>query len=138
MQSSNAGLCRPSARTVLILYLSFSACTSWRPDKLTPQAVVQKAPPSLRVTYRDSSMVTLNNPQLRGDTIVGRDPHKAQQRVPLDSVLLTETRHTNAGKSALLVLGVAAAVVAGAALAYVLGCPSDPSCSNMQPGSLPR
>ena len=122
VQSSNAGLCRPSVRTVLILYLSFSACTSWRPDTLTPQAVVQSHPQSLRVTRKNSSSVVVNNPQLQGDTIVGPDPQKAQQRVPLDSVLLTETRHGDAAKSVLAVLGVAVGLVAVAAVVLLISC----------------
>ena len=92
MQSSNTSLWRPSARTVLILYLSCTACTSWRPDSLTPQAVVANKPLSLRVTRTDSSQVVLDNPQMQGDTIVGIGSHKAQVRVGLGSVLLTETR----------------------------------------------
>jgi len=106
---------------VLILYLSFTACTSWRPDSLTPQAVVQGHPTSLRVTRTDSSQITLSNPILRGDTIVGVGPETAHARVPLDSVLLTDTRHGDAGKSLLVVLGVAVALV-GVAGAYVLQC----------------
>ena len=131
MQSSNSCLRRPSARTVLILYLSFSACTSWRPDKLTPQAVVQGHPLSLRVTYHDSSSVVINNPQLQGDTIVGPNPHMRQERVPLDSVLLTETRHGDAGKSVLAVLGVAAGLFAVAAAVFVIHC-NQTACFEMQ------
>lgn len=112
MQSSNSCFWRPSARTVLIVYLSCTACTSWRPDSLTPQAVVASKPLSLRVTRTDSSQVVLNNPQMQGDTIVGIGSHKAQVRVGLGSVLLTETRRGDAGKSMLVLLGVAAAVAA--------------------------
>ena len=121
MQSSNSCLWRPSARTVLILYLSCTACTSWRPDSLTPQAVVQSQPASLRVTRTDSSQVILNNPQMQGDTIVGVGQHKAQVRVPLDSVRLTDTRRGDAGKSVLVLLGLAAAVAAVIAASVVSG-----------------
>ena len=109
---SNSSLWRPSARTVLILYLSCTACTSWRPDSLTPQAVVAGKPLSLRVTRTDSSQVVLDNPQMQGDTIVGVGPHKAQVRVPLNSVLLTDTRRGDTGKSVLVLLGIAAVVAA--------------------------
>ena len=112
MQSSNSSLWRPSARTVLILYLSCTACTSWRPDSLTPQAVVAKKPLSLRVTRTDSSQVVLDNPQMQGDTIVGTGSHKAQVRVGLGSVLLTETRRGDVGKSLLVLLGIAVVVAA--------------------------
>ena len=134
MQSSNAGLCRPSARTVLILYLSLSGCTSWRPDTVTPQAVVQGQPRSLRVTYTDSSTITtivVNNPQLKGDTIVGRGADKAAVRVPLVSVLRTETRHADAGTTLLVVLGVTAVLAAVAAIAFVISC-NQSSCAEMQ------
>ncbi len=130
MQSSGSNLWRPSARTVLILYLSCSACTSWRPDTLTPQAVVQSHPLSLRVTYTDSSSVVIKSPQLQGDTIVGPDSKMTKVRVPLDSVLLTETRHGDTGKSLLAVLGVAAAALAVAAVAFVISC-NQTNCMNM-------
>jgi cytochrome c biogenesis protein ResB len=118
---------------VLILYLSCTACTSWRPDSLSPQAVVQGPPQplSLRVTYKDSSWVILNNPVLQGDTIVGRDKQNAQVRVPLDSVLLTDTRHGDAGKSVLAFLGVTAAVLAVAAVAFTISC-NQSNCFDMQ------
>src|SRR6185436_12726011 len=101
-----------SARTVLILYLLCTACTTWRPDTLTPQAVVQGHPRSLRVTRRDSSQVVLTTPQLQGDTILGLGPKKAQVRVPLDSVLLTDTRHGDGGMTVLVVVGVLATLFA--------------------------
>ena len=110
MQFSDSALWRSSARTVLILLLSLTACTSWRPDTLTPQAVVQSHPQSLRVTYTDSSRVVIKHPQLHGDTIVGPGPKMFEVRVPLDTVLLTETRHGDGGKTALTVLVVAAAL----------------------------
>ena len=133
MQPSPSCLWRPSARTVLILYLSFTACTSWRPDSLSPRAVVQGPPQplSLRVTLTDSSWVIINYPVLQGDTIVGRDPHNAQVRVPLDSVLLTDTRHGDAGKSVLAFLGVAAGLFAVAAAIFVIHC-NQTACFDMQ------
>ena len=116
---------------MLILYLSCAACTTWRPDTLSPQAVVQGHPLSLRVTYTDSSSVILNYPVLQGDTIVGRDPHHAEVRVPLDSVLLTGTRHGDAGKSLLVVLGVAAGLFAVAAGVFAIHC-NQTNCFDMQ------
>jgi hypothetical protein len=107
---------------VLILYLSCTACTSWRTDSLTPQAVVQGHPLSLRVTRTDSSRVVLSNPQLQGDTIVGVGPQKSQVRVPLDSVRLTDTRRSDAGKSILAVLGVGIVLFAMVAGVYVSQC----------------
>jgi hypothetical protein len=112
VQRYSSCLWRPSARTVLIFYLSCTACTSWRPDTLTPQAVVQGHPRSLRVTRRDSSQVILTEPQLQGDTILGVGPRRANVRVPLDSVLLTDTRHGDGGMTVLVVVGVLAALFA--------------------------
>ena len=130
MQFSNSCVWRPSARTVLILYLSCTACTSWRPDSLTPQAVVQSKPSSLRVTLTDSSQVIVNNPQLQGDTIVGLGEQKGQVRVPIDSVLLTDTRRGDAGKSVLAVLGVAAGLFAVVVGVYVISCNQN-NCYDM-------
>ena len=131
MQSSSSCLSRPSARTVLILYLSFSACTTWRADTLTPQAVVESHPLTMRVTYKDSSMVVIDYPQLHGDTIVGPDPKMNHVRVPLDSVLLTETRHGDAGTTVLVVLGVTAALAAVAAIVFAISC-NQSNCFEMQ------
>ena len=131
VQRYSSCLWRPSARTVLIFYLSCTACTSWRPDTLTPQAVVQGRPQSLRVTRKDSSRVVLTTPQLQGDTILGLGPKKAQVRVPLDSVLLTDTRRGDAGKSVLAVLGVAAGVFAVVVGAWAIQC-SQTNCMEMQ------
>jgi len=115
----------------VILYLSCSACTSWTPNPLTPQGVVQGHPQSLRVTRRDSSQVILTNPQLQGDTIVGLGQQKAQVRVPIDSVLSTDTRRGDAGKTFLTVLGVTAALFAVAAVAFVISC-NQTNCFEMQ------
>jgi hypothetical protein len=51
--------------------------------------------------------------------------------VPLDSVLLTDTRHGDAGKSVLAFLGVAAALFAVVVAAYVIQC-NQTDCWDMQ------
>lgn len=129
MQASSSCLRHPSARAVLILYLSLSACTSWRPNQVTPQAALQTQhpPKSLRVTFTDSSTVVIDKPRLQGDTIVGLDATKTEVRVPLDSVLLTETRQGDSGKSLLAALGLGAVAFAIFAAVYVIsvGASSD-------------
>ena len=76
-------------------------------------------------------MVVIEYPQLHGDTIVGPDPKMNHVRVPLDSVLLTETRHGDAGTTVLVVLGVTAVLAAVAAIAFVISC-NQSNCTELQ------
>ena len=138
VQTSSSCFHRPSARAVLILYLSLSACTSWRLNEVTPQAALQTqpAPKSMRVTLTDSSSIVINNPTMQGDTIVGVDQTNAAVRVPLDSVLGTETRHGDAGKSVLAVLGVAAAAFAVLAVVFVISCNQSGCYDDLKPSAV--
>src|SRR5439155_12895943 len=82
VQSSSHSVWRWRARTVLIAYLSCTACTSWRMNTLSPQAVVESHPRALKVTRTDSSQAILNDPGLQGDAIVGISPRYTHVDVP--------------------------------------------------------
>jgi hypothetical protein len=116
---------------VLIVYLSSIACTSWRLETLTPQAVVQREPLELLVTRSDSSQVRLTQPHLQGDTIVGLGPQNTEVRVPGDSVLLTHTRRTDAVKTVLAVVGVGVGLFAVAVIGFVIHC-NQTACFDLQ------
>lgn len=122
MQSSNHSIWRWRGRTVLIAYLSCTACTSWHMNALSPQAAVQLHPRTLRVTRTDSSQVILNDPDLQGDSIVGITPQQTRVGVPLDSVAMTHTRRTSAVKTVFAVVGVAAAAFAAVVIGFIIHC----------------
>ncbi len=122
MQSSTQSIWRWRGRAVLIAYLSCTACTSWRLNALSPQAVVESHPRALMVTRTDSSQVILNDPGLQGDSIVGITPRQTRTGVPLDSVATTHTRRTSAVKTVFAVIGVGAAAFAALVIGFVIHC----------------
>lgn len=122
MQSSSHSIWRWRGRTVLIAYLSCTACTSWRLNALSPQAVVESHPRALKVTRTDSSQVILNDPGLQGDSIVGTSHRHTRVGVPLDSIATTHTRRTSAVKTVFAVIGVAAAAFAALVIGFVIHC----------------
>ena len=125
------------------LAASAGACTSWQAVDVSPeQLLTEKHPDEIRVTRQDGSRVELVAPQAVGDTLVGvlhpssavigtvqpagvfgvasdgqtvtNDPHA---RIPFNDAVRIETNRVDAGRTVLLVIGMAAvaALVAGAA-----------------------
>ena len=109
----------------LLILLQLSACTSWKPSKVTPEQTVRDENRILvRLTNR--SAVMIRDPWVRGDTIGGEqfvpDGRSFRDRgpwaMPLDSVVAIETSHVNAWGTAGFVLftvvlvGATAAVIA--------------------------
>lgn len=79
----------------------------------------------LRITRHGGSQVILEQPTIRGDTILGivRSYQAAGEvRIPLSDVREVATRHFSAWRTATLVTGVATGVVAGAYVAAVKHC----------------
>jgi len=131
VQSSSHSIWRWRGRTVLIAYLSCTACTSWRMNTLSPQAVVESHPRALRVTRTDSSQVILNDPSLQGDSIVGISPRHMHVGVPLDSIATTHTRRTSAVKTVFAVIGVGAAAFAALVIGFLIHC-NQTACFDVQ------
>ena len=64
----------PLARRVIaaLLLVLLTACHSWRPTTVSPQQLIPEEQPSLvRVTLIDGETVTVRDPTMRNDSIVG-------------------------------------------------------------------
>jgi hypothetical protein len=95
-------------RTGLLILLVGSplltGCHSWRTSSLAPQALLaEQRPDMLRVTLRDGGTVTLSQPRLVADTIVGTSD-AGTQRTPVEEVRTLEVRRTSFAKTVGLVV----------------------------------
>ena len=64
----------PLARRVIaaLLMVLLNACQSWRPTTVSPHTLIPEEQPSLvRVTLIDGETVTVRDPTMRNDSIVG-------------------------------------------------------------------
>ncbi len=64
----------PLARRVIaaLLLVLLTACHSWRPTTVSPQTLIPEEQPSLvRVTLIDGETVSVRDPTMRNDSIVG-------------------------------------------------------------------
>jgi hypothetical protein len=109
--------------TALVLLLTYlPACSTWRVENVPPAQLVQsEAPSEVRITRADSSTLVLGFPRVVGDSLLGR-AGGAQLGIPVTDVRAIATRHGDAGKTALLALGVLGAVIA---VAVVADCTSS-------------
>ncbi len=65
---------RPLARRVIaaLLLVLLTACHSWQPTTVSPQGwTPEERPSSVRVTLVTGETVTIENPTVRNDSIVG-------------------------------------------------------------------
>ena len=92
---------------------ALAGCATWRPQGLTPTAVIQQDRPRVvRVTRADSTRVVLDSPRIQGDSILGVN-HGQENAVALADVAYVSLRRANTAAGAALVgVGVAAGVVA--------------------------
>ena len=115
----------------LLMGLLLTACHSWRPTAISPQALIPvEQPSSVRVTLRSGARVTLENPTMRNDSIFGVTDAGvatlAGQGVASEDIGLLEVRRTSVlrsiGLGYLVLVGVLTAVA-------VVGCGVSPeSC----------
>ena len=107
------------ARRVAIagwMALAASGCVStWRVESVPPREVVQRpGVEAVRITSIDSAgtKVEIYDPVLVGDSITGHPTKTAVARiyVPLSHVKTIATQHHSVGKTALVFVGVGAAV----------------------------
>ena len=90
--------CRPLALLMLAVFLA--GCTAWRPTTIAPPQVVEEEEPSrVRVTRWSGERVTMSNPQVRADSIIGDEAG-----VALANVREMEVRRPSIARSLLLVL----------------------------------
>ena len=105
-------------RVAVVTWMSLatSGCvTSWRVESASPREIVQRpGVEAVRMTSTDSAKtkVEIYDPALVGDSITGHPTKTAVARiyVPLSHVKTIATQRTSVGKTALVVLGVGAAV----------------------------
>jgi hypothetical protein len=110
---------RVIAAVLLLAYLP--ACSSWRVENVSPQALIEaKHPTQVRVSRPDGTKLVLHQPSIAGNTLRGSVQEPA---IPLDDVQIVETRHRDTGKSLLLVGGIfIGAMVAGAIICSASDC----------------
>jgi len=88
---------------------------SWEVGTPTPARFVEaEHPTSIRVTRTDGTTLTLKSPVVRGDSLVGSVSSEGttpSTGVALSDVGSVAVTKTSAGKTALLVLGVAAVIL---------------------------
>ncbi len=108
----------PLARRFIaaLLMVLLTACHSWRPTSVSPQRLIaEDQPSSVRVTLMDDETVTIDNPTMRNDSIVGAtDAGRALTRRAVEvasrDVRLLEVRRLSVTKSVLTSAAVAAFV----------------------------
>jgi hypothetical protein len=109
-----ANVRRVCALVQLVVFLP--ACFSWRVQSAAPAELLgTQHPTSVRVTAHDRSHLTLNNPEIRGDTLYGTPDRvvtdTAAQRVgiPLANVREIAVRRSDPTRNTLLIVGIGVA-----------------------------
>ncbi len=108
----------PLTRRVIaaLLLVLLTACYSWQPTTVSPQQLIpEEQPSSVRVTLMNDETVTVRDPTMRNDSIVGAtDAGRALTRravgVASRDVRLLEVRRLSVSKSVLTSAAVAAFV----------------------------
>ena len=101
---------------VLQLTVGLTGCHSWRTQTVSPREVVEtQHPPRIRVSLTSKSELTLEAPEIQGDTLfghVGEDPKTRKPiGLPLSVVEQVAVRQSDAGKTAVALVGGAGAAV---------------------------
>jgi hypothetical protein len=116
--------------SLVVMVVMGAACTEWHVESVSPQQLIAAQPSKVRVTLTRGNQLVVRHPSIVADTLVGigADP---PIRVPLSQVQGIATRQVNAGRTRLLIGGIATAtavVVVINALEHVhlnLGCMMD-------------
>lgn len=117
--------------TLVLMGTFFQACMSWRAQPVHPgRFSAPDRPTVVRVTLANGAKVVLHYPVIRGDSLIGsRSPGGAT--VLLADISRVEVQRFDAGKTALLAVGIGATVaIIGAAIA---ADGSEPSSSPPPP-----
>lgn len=99
-----------------LLMVLLTACHSWRPTSVSPQRLIaEDQPSSVRVTLMDDETVTIDDPTMRNDSIVGAtDEGRALTRravgVASRDVRLLEVRRLSVTKNIVLAVSLIAVV----------------------------
>jgi hypothetical protein len=111
-------------RSVVVILMGgqLSGCTSWRLETVSPADIIAREEPSeIRVQYADRHHEVLYEPEVRGDSLLGRPQRNARR--PARAVALTDvkgvaTRRVSAGRTTALALGI---VGIGAVVGLMIG-----------------
>jgi hypothetical protein len=113
-------MARPSRHALFaFLVVALVCCTSWGRPRSFSAELLQKRPASLRVTLTDGRRFDVERPVARGDTLAGDTlvyrgddrVSRAPVAIPISSIQSVSEREGSAGRTALLGIGVGAAVV---------------------------
>ena len=95
---------------VILMSGQVSGCTGWRVEALSPADVVERQQPSeVRVQHADGRREVLYEPEVRGDSLLGRRDPRAKhpdRTLMLSDVREVATPHISGVRTAVLVLGV--------------------------------
>ena len=95
---------------VILMAGQIGGCTAWRLETVSPAEVIARDKPSVvRVQYADEQHEVLYQPEVRGDSLLGRgepDARAADRAVALADVTRIATRHVSGGRTTGLVLGI--------------------------------
>ena len=107
---------RPVALALLVVHLS--ACSSWQLTTVAPpQLIAEEEPSQVRITRTDGEQVTIRNPEVRADSIVGED-----RSVAVSDVQQLEVRRFRAGATVGLVLLIGVVAVGALLMAHFIEC----------------
>ncbi len=110
----------PIAALLLGLYLA--GCYSWHREALSPiEAVSQAEPSTIRVTTRDGTLLVLDHPAVRNDSIVGRTREGPVQLAAYEIGRL-EVRRFSIVNTGGLVLGISAGLAAIGVGLFLIAC----------------
>lgn len=130
---SRSSQCRRTIGLLLIAACG-SGCYVWRTQPVAPaQIMADRQTSKLRITRNDGSQVILEQPTMRGDTLLGivrgNRSTADEVRIPLSDVREVAKEHLSARRTAALVAGVAAgAFVAAVGVLIETACPSSRDC----------
>src|SRR2546430_15531539 len=113
--------CWQQCWAVILMAGQIGGCTAWRPETVSPAEVVAREKPSVvRVQYEDEQHEVLYQPEVRGDSLLGRsepDARQAHRAMALADRTSIATRHVSGGRTTGLVLGL---VGIGAVVGFVI------------------
>ena len=107
----------PRRVTAALLVVLLTACHSWRTTTISPaQFIAEEEPSSVRVTLRDGTQLTLDDPTIRNDSIVSED---GEAQLVVSDVFRLELRQFSVTKT--VVLGIFL-VPLGLAVVLIVNC----------------
>jgi hypothetical protein len=102
--------CWKQCWAVILMAGQMAGCTAWRLETVSPAEVIAREQPGVvRVQYADEQHEVLYQPEVRGDSLLGRsepDARQADRALALADVTSIATRHVSGGRTTGLVLGL--------------------------------